>query len=206
MACLCVPLRHGAPRDRGPKAPAPTAACSPGRSVYNQGLRMRSLLQHAPFTWPRARVPPRREAVDRLRQRTALVDREMMTRTGVDAGALRGPDGADEAVGGKGDGNRGAVAELALELEPAAMELHEPAREGQAEAGALVAAAQAAVHLAEALERLRDILGGDADAGIGHGDGDAALVKEDRGRHAPLGRGEFHRIRQQVEQHLMDAA
>ena len=98
----------------------------------------------------------------------------------------------------------------------AAEQAREFAADGETEAGAAIFAAGAGIRLLERLEDQLLLFQGDADAGIGHLEGDdGRRVVEDRmlgapaadgGRdgqlHAALG-GELEGVRQQVLQHLL---
>ena len=85
------------------------------------------------------------------------------------------------------------------------MQLDEPLREREAEAGAL-ALLDARLGLLELLEDPLVILGGDARAGVG--DRDPHLAVECAARHVdgPARRRELHGVREQVEDHLSDPA
>src|SRR5262249_37635083 len=72
----------------------------------------------------------------------------------------------------------------------------------QAQAGAFVFAAEAAVDLAEALERLGNVLGRNADAAIGDGDGDSLCRLCGRHTDFAAARRELDRVGEQVEQDL----
>src|ERR1051326_4313730 len=65
-----------------------------------------------------------------------------------------------------------AGAGLTLQLQPAAMQLREVFGERQSQPDALIFAGQAAVDLAETLQRLGDLVGRHTDTGIGDLDGD----------------------------------
>ena len=67
-----------------------------------------------------------------------------------------------------------------IELDPAAVRLDETSGQGQAQARAALAQPRVA-DLAELLEDMRLVLGGDAHAGVGHGDPDRAV--DPLGRH-----------------------
>src|SRR5262249_58525749 len=107
------------------------------------------------------------------------------------------------------DPERAATARRALETDGSAHQLAELARDGEAEAGAAVAAARAAVDLGEALEdggvpALRD-----ADAGVAHGEthaGQGVGLVEDGCLHPDLPPlRELDRVADEVRQHLTDA-
>src|SRR3546814_430443 len=62
------------------------------------------------------------------------------------------------------------------------MQLHEAIGQRQAEPGALELAAETAVDLLEGREGTRDVLGGDADAGVAHLENEAAVAGAARGQ------------------------
>jgi hypothetical protein len=63
---------------------------------------------------------------------------------------------------------RAAPADLALDPDPAAHQVHRPGRDAQAEAGAAVLARRRAARLGEGLEDQPQLLGRDADARVPH--------------------------------------
>src|SRR3546814_19044595 len=65
------------------------------------------------------------------------------------------------------------------------MQLHEAIGQRQAEPGALELAAETAVDLLEGREGTRDVLGGDADAGVAHLANEAAVAGAARGQRNP---------------------
>ena len=58
----------------------------------------------------------------------------------------------------------------------------------------------------ECLEDARLILGGDADAGVGHDERHAFAFAPRRNRDAAAGRGEFQRVGDEAEYHLLQTA
>jgi hypothetical protein len=82
----------------------------------------------------------------------------------------RGPRRHLGRLGGDGEMERGALARDALHPHRAAHQLGQPLADGEAEAGAAVLARGRRVELAELLEQAVDAIGGDADAGVAHGD------------------------------------
>src|SRR5712691_4762475 len=72
--------------------------------------------------------------------------------------------------------NGGAAAELAFSLHAPAVCLHEVLDDRQAEPRAAFLPRAAGVHTVEALEDAREVLGGDAGAGVGHPNDDVAAV------------------------------
>jgi len=79
-----------------------------------------------------------------------------------------------------------AAADGALHPDAPAMHFDDVLGDGQAQAGAASLARARRVHAIEALEDARLVRGGDADAGIGHGEDDFAVARRgaDRDRAA----------------------
>src|SRR5437879_5100556 len=101
---------------------------------------------------------------------------------------------------------RRAVAELTLDPDAPAVQLDELAREGEAKPGALVLLGVVRPDLPELLEHDLDVFAGDADAGVGHRHFHLAVQALRADLDAPaLGR-ELHRVRQEVEEDLLDLA
>ena len=104
---------------------------------------------------------------------------------------------------GMRDGERAALARALSTADRAAVQLDQLLHQRQADAGALVGAAARALDAVEALEDVRQLLGGNAGAGVAHrqldahcpvlphGDGDLALERE------------LERVREQVEDDLL---
>jgi hypothetical protein len=96
------------------------------------------------------------------------------------------------------------VADLALDPELAAQQLNQPARDGEAEPRAPVAARCGSIGLGERVEDQPLLVGGDPDAAVAHGDvQDDAIGARDPGRDehghfAPLGELD-HRARRRDE-------
>src|SRR6185437_2531708 len=109
-----------------------------------------------------------------------------------------------QAAQRKFDDRPGALAELALEAEGAAMQLDEAARQRQTEAGALIAAVEAAFRLSERLQHAHQVIGPDADAGIANRQL-AAAVLDDPPAHVDRAarKREFHCIREQIDDDLL---
>src|SRR5215813_14509239 len=74
------------------------------------------------------------------------------------------------------------------------MEPHQPIGNGKTEALSLMAAAEALIHLAERLDEMREMLLGDADAGVADRDARAFRRGGDRDPDAPFGRRELERL------------
>ena len=106
----------------------------------------------------------------------------------------------------QGDDGGGAGAGLAVEMQRAAMQLGQAQRQRQAQAGAFLGAGEMALHLGERLHRHHDLFMGHADAGIGDGDGDAAVLGG-LGHHqdAALLGGELAGIGQKIDEELAQA-
>src|SRR3546814_4295983 len=80
------------------------------------------------------------------------------------------------------------------------MQLHEAIGQRQAEPGALELAAETAVDLLEGREGTRDVLGGDADAGVAHLENEAAVAGAARGqRNTAAFRRELDGVGHQVQ-------
>ena len=96
---------------------------------------------------------------------------------------------------GKGDRYGRAAAELALQLQGAAMRLDQRLDQGEAEAGPFVFAGQGTIDLTEGCLHFWNIAGVDADPGIGDAEGKAAVFV-DLGAHRDLAprRRELDRI------------
>ena len=86
------------------------------------------------------------------------------------------------------------------------MKLDQRLDDGQAEAGSLLLGDKLIVHLAERLEQFRDMFLGDADAIVGDFDPAPARPTLDADLHPAAFIVELDRIRQKVEQHLLQAA
>src|SRR3546814_9173817 len=94
---------------------------------------------------------------------------------------------------GKHHGRRRALAQRAVDGEPAAMQAHQAARDGETETGALAAVVLRA-GLVEGLAEARQIGRRDARAVIGDGDADLAVAGIAAHHDAALGRGELDQI------------
>src|SRR5262249_24868291 len=104
-------------------------------------------------------------------------------------------------------GDAGAAADLARDLQLAAVQLDHRLGEGYAEAAALVAAGPGVVDLAEGREHLRHVLGRDADAGVADADVDVApVVALEADMHLAAPGRELAGVREQVPQHLPELA
>src|SRR5262249_40506052 len=117
-----------------------------------------------------------------------------------------GDVGLDEALVRQTYACDGADARCAFELELATVEFGERLRQGKAESGALVAAAQTAVDLAEGRHGAGDVLGSNADAAVAHLDDDPAFAALEAQRDLAAGRREFDCVRQQVHEDLLELA
>ena len=119
-----------------------------------------------------------------------------------------GPASAAVATGLRADGtvkpNVLPDADLAVEPHPPAEQLDDPLGQREAQAGALLLRRSPAA-LLERLEDALAVLRRDADAGVG--DGHRAPRRRPRRPHRRPATGgrELHRVRQQVEQHLLEA-
>ncbi len=79
------------------------------------------------------------------------------------------------------------------------------ADDGEPEPESAVRAVRAALGLTEALEHVREELGLDARAGVGHRDQHLALATGHRHHHAPAPRRELDAVGQEIPQHLLEA-
>src|SRR5262249_32626515 len=121
----------------------------------------------------------------------------------IDAGGWLRAVALDPLEGGFDD-RLGALAELALEAEAAALQLDQAACQRQAEAGAFVAAVEAALGLGEGLQHAYQILGSDADTGIADRELAAAALDDVPTHVDPAAyRREFHGVREQVDDDLL---
>ncbi len=133
------------------------------------------------------------------------------------AAGLRRPDRRHEPTGQE-QGERAALTGCAVQLDLAAEEAGQLAADGEPESGAAVLAAGAAVGLLEGLEDDLLLVGGDADARVGHREGDdeflgaqvLALVAQCPGRPAADGEGhppvarELEGVGQEILQNLLE--
>src|SRR5262249_44325843 len=98
-----------------------------------------------------------------------------------------------------------AVAGLALDPDPTAVQLDEPLREREPEPGA-IALLEADLGLLELLEDPLVILGRDSRSGVRHGHERLAVHPRGLDADVPARRRELHRVREQVEDHLAQPA
>ena len=98
---------------------------------------------------------------------------------------------------------RAALAEHALDQNITPMQECEPARERKTQPGALLAPAGSGVHLEELVEDLALILRRDPDSRVHHRDLDGRRLALSGHRHRPILRRELDRVRDQVQQHLL---
>src|SRR5437763_14943500 len=104
---------------------------------------------------------------------------------------------------GDGEGKRAALAGRALHPDPSAMHLHQPAGNRQAQAGALVLAADPALTLLKALENSLGVIRRHTDAGIA--DADQQLRALALGRDTPAAcLRELDGVAQQVQEDLLE--
>ena len=102
-------------------------------------------------------------------------------------------------------GERRALARtIALGAHLAAVQLDQVLDDGESEPEAAVAAGDGAIGLVETIEDVREHVGPDAAAGVGHHDGRRAPSStRSVTRIAPLARRELDRVREQVPDHLL---
>src|SRR2546426_489705 len=99
---------------------------------------------------------------------------------------------------------RRAATDLALDPQPAAVELDEAPRQRQPESGALALARVVGPDLTELLEDRVVVVGRDANAGVADGDLDRPVGEMGGDADASALGGELDRVREQVDQHLLD--
>jgi len=108
------------------------------------------------------------------------VRKNVKSRARTGAVQRRGAEGitavAHDVVGLDGEVKRGAFADLAFHGNGAAHAFAETFGDNQAEAGAAAAAFGRRVYLAERTEKLVDLVGGNADAGVADGEVDAHIA------------------------------
>src|SRR5665213_3653390 len=123
---------------------------------------------------------------------------------GRDSGSDRGGHRCrDRARARNEDARRGAGALLAVDEEPAAMQLNQADGQRQAQSGAGVAPAPGACHLAEARDRGLDLHRIHADAVVGDRDLESVLAQRGGDAYLAAGVAELDGIRHEVEQHLL---
>ncbi|GBD28482.1 hypothetical protein HRbin31_00500 [bacterium HR31] len=91
----------------------------------------------------------------------------------------------------------------ALRPDPAALHLHQVLGDGQAQAGAPAGAGAGAVCAVEAFEHVRQVVRGDAPAGVRHRDPDLRALATDLHVDAPALGGELEGVVHQVGEHLL---
>src|SRR4029453_658422 len=96
-------------------------------------------------------------------------------------------------------------AESSLAPDPSTVQLDEALRERQPETRSLTLF-DPGIRLPKLLEYTPEIFGGDTASGVGHGDGHLAVVLRRPHVDGPARRRELHAVREQVEDHLPDAA
>src|SRR5260221_9522704 len=111
-----------------------------------------------------------------------------------------------EQVGGKTRGEGRAASRGALDGEGTAMQLHEAAREREAEPRALVLGGAGGAYLVEFLEDRGALFDGDADAGVAHGDDEPAVLDLRAQLDRAARRRELHRVGEEVQHHLLELA
>ena len=104
---------------------------------------------------------------------------------------------------GDGEGKRAALAGRALYPDPSAMHLHQPARDRQAQPGALVLAADPALTLLKALEDPLGVFRWNTDAGVADGDAQLGTLAFRHDAHATRFR-ELDGVAQQVQEDLLE--
>ena len=185
-----------APPTSWPSCSTPPAPCAPphaARAVEDPGVP-RQLLSFASSPRPR-------RLRDGLRRRVRHDARAIVRHP--DARRLVGRT----TVSGRWHGEHRALAELALHLDLAAVQLDQPPGQRQAEAGPLGAHAARLRDLLELAEQPRQVLARDADAGVGdrRPPGASSSARAVRRTIPPRGVN-LMALRDQVVEHLLDAA
>src|SRR5262245_15550267 len=98
------------------------------------------------------------------------------------------------------DGERRALADLAVDGDAAAVELHELAHEGEPDPGPFVRPSFRPAHAMEALEDVRELVVRDPDARVPDREPDLPVLLRERDRDATLER-ELEGVREEVEDH-----
>src|SRR6266545_3991575 len=110
------------------------------------------------------------------------------------------------AIDRQADGDAGPLPDPALDGDVAAMQRQQPLHDREAEPGAVVAAVVGGARLEERVADARQILGIDADAGVGDGDRDGAALVTRAHRHLAAAVGELDGVGYQVEHDLVERA
>src|SRR5215471_621253 len=118
---------------------------------------------------------------------------------------MRSPAMVAPSVGRQCEDETAALPGLALDPDAAAVELDQPFREREPEPGA-VALLEADFRLLELLEDPLVVLGRDSRPGIRHGHEHLAVHPRRGDADVPARRRELHRVREQVEDDLAQAA
>src|SRR5215831_9370459 len=105
---------------------------------------------------------------------------------------------------GEGEGEDGAAVIFALDRDLAAVGLDDMLDDGEAQARAAGLARAGLVHAVETFEDARQVLGHDADAGVGRVDGYAVLPALRRDVDAPAARRVLDGVVYQVDEDLLD--
>ncbi len=118
--------------------------------------------------------------------------------------------GRDVQGEGRGEVHARAHADFADHGNVAAHEPHQTLADGQAQASALVGARISFADLGKGLEQGVELVVGDADAGVGHAEEDAALIVFSHGEKArrhghAAGMGELEGVADHVRQHLLQS-
>ena len=125
---------------------------------------------------------------------------------GGDGGGLRA-DAFRRQVGKtqrNADAEGGSLAELALRVDGPAVQLHQLLHQGQADTGALEAAAARTLHAMEALEEPRQLVRRNAGAGIADLQFDRAAVRREPENNLDLSiQSELEGVGEQVQDHLL---
>src|SRR5205823_10828037 len=96
-------------------------------------------------------------------------------------------------------------ARLALQRQAAFHQVHQPPADREPEPGALTRSYAVLVDLGELLEHARLLLRGDADPAVHDGDGGVAVGAPGPDVDPTALTGELHGVREQVQEHLLEA-
>lgn len=121
---------------------------------------------------------------------------------GSGGGLGRGRAGPLGGAEGEVHGEGGALAEAAVHADGAAVRFHQILDQHQAEAAALVGAGAGAADPVEALEQARQLVRGDAGAGVGHGE-PGPVAGRGHPHLGAAGEGELQGVAEQVEDDLL---
>src|SRR3954451_25484328 len=106
----------------------------------------------------------------------------------------------------QGHGYRGALADLALHVDLAVMQTDQTLYDRQAETGAFVLALIGLAGLEEGIADPLEVVGGDANPGVGHAQDQPRSFDRSRDHNVAAALGEFHSVGDEVEHDLLERA